>query len=113
MHVEHIDPTGGDGLDNLCLSCPNCNLSKAKATIALDPETGQTTPLYNPRTQIWSDHFVWLDNGIRLRGLTAVGRATIERFKMNQPRVLVARARWIESGYHPPKLNFGKNTDQI
>jgi hypothetical protein len=27
MHVEHIDPASGDILDNLCLSCANCNLS--------------------------------------------------------------------------------------
>lgn len=50
MHVEHIDPDGGDALDNLCLSCASCNLSKARATTALDPETDLEVPLFNPRT---------------------------------------------------------------
>ncbi len=102
MHIEHIDPTGGDSPDNLCLSCANCNLSKAKVTVAADPETGQTVPLFNPRTQVWVDHFTWIDAGVRLRGLTSIGRATIERLRINQSRMVIARARWVESGYHPP-----------
>jgi HNH endonuclease len=104
MHIEHIDPAGGDSIDNLCLSCPNCNLSKAAASYAPDPLTGQIVQLFNPRVQVWSEHFVWLENGIRIEGLTPVGRATIERLKMNQDGFLIARARWIESGYHPPEL---------
>jgi hypothetical protein len=102
MHVEHIDPSGGDLLDNLCLSCPNCNLSKAKATRATDPETKQEVVLFNPRTENWSEHFKWSADYVRLYGLSAIGRATTERLKINQDRILVARHRWAESGYHPP-----------
>jgi 5-methylcytosine-specific restriction endonuclease McrA len=69
MHVEHIDPPGGDSPENLCLSCSNCNLSKAKATKGTDPQTGDQVPLFNPRTQNWEDHFEWIDGGLRLRGL--------------------------------------------
>lgn len=103
MHIEHIDPVGGDTPDNLCLSCSNCNLSKAKATTAIDPETGERVILFNPRRQTWSEHFEWSDNGERLRGRTAVGRATVGRLKMNQERVIIARRRWIIGGFHPPQ----------
>jgi hypothetical protein len=41
MHVEHIDPKSGDDPNNLCLACPSCNLSKATATFAPDPETAE------------------------------------------------------------------------
>jgi hypothetical protein len=102
MHIEHVDPAAGDSPENLCLSCPNCNLSKAAATSAADPETGQIATLFNPRTQSWSEHFLWRENGVRLQGLTPTGRATIARLKMNQDRILIARVRWVESGYHPP-----------
>ena len=51
MHVEHINPDGEDDLENLCLACPNCNLSKARATSALDPETEEQVPLFKPRVQ--------------------------------------------------------------
>jgi hypothetical protein len=51
MHIEHIDPAGGDDPENLCLSCSSCNLSKAKVTTSQDDETGEIVPLFNPRTQ--------------------------------------------------------------
>jgi 5-methylcytosine-specific restriction endonuclease McrA len=102
MQVDHIDPEGGDGLENLCLSCWNCNSSKHKATVVTDPETGERVPIFNPRMQVWSEHFLWIDGGIRVRGLSSVGRATITRLKMNRPAMVVARWRWAEVGYHPP-----------
>jgi hypothetical protein len=102
MHVEHIDPDGGDAPQNLCLSCPSCNLSKAQATFADDPETNATVSLFNPRQQVWRDHFLWIDGGLRLKGLTPTGRATISRLKMNINRVVTARSYWLKAGNHPP-----------
>ena len=84
MHVEHIDPGGGNDPDNLCLSCSSCNLSKATAITAHDLETDEEIALFNPRIQNWQEHFKWIDGGLRLRGKTAVGRATIVRLKINQ-----------------------------
>lgn len=103
MHIEHIDPDGDDTPDNLCLSCSNCNLSKSDAKTAVDPETGESVPLFNPRQQEWKTHFVWANNGLVLQGLTPIGRAMVVRLKMNQDRVVVARRRWIQGGFHPPK----------
>ncbi len=102
MHIEHIDPNGGDRPDNLCLSCPNCNLSKAAATEAPDPQTGQMQPLFNPRRQPWPDHFEWDASRTRVIGKTPVGRATVARLKMNIDRIVVARIIWVRAGEHPP-----------
>mgnify|MGYP000448051499 CR=1 FL=1 len=102
MHIEHIDPNGGDDLSNLCLSCSNCNYSKSDFTSALDPETNTQQALFNPRMQLWDDHFLWVDGGLRIQGKTDVGRATIVRLKMNQSRVVRARNNWIIAGSHPP-----------
>lgn len=103
MHVDHIDPDGDDSLDNLCLSCANCNMSKGRVTSAVDPETGENTPLFNPRTQDWAEHFEWMPDGIVLRGRTPAGRATIGRLKINRDRMLGTRANWVFFGLHPPK----------
>jgi hypothetical protein len=102
MHIEHIIPQGGDSLDNLCLSCSNCNLHKARATRALDPVTGNTVALFNPRIQRWSEHFAWAENGNTITGKTSTGRATVERLKMNIDRLVRARRNWITAGTHPP-----------
>ena len=104
MHVEHIDPRGGDDVDNLCLSCSSCNLIKTTATSARDPATSELVALFNPRNQIWHDHFEWIEGGLHLLGKTAIGRATIERLKMNQPRLVRAQGNWIAAGNHPPKV---------
>lgn len=102
MQVDHIDPHGGDGLDNLCLACWNCNSHKHTATTAPDPESQLEVALFNPRTQVWADHFEWVDNSTRINGLTPCGRATIIRLKMNRPAIVVARQRWVTGGFHPP-----------
>src|SRR5574341_736441 len=102
MHVEHIDPHGGDHPDNLSLSCAACNLSKGVATTATDPETGETASLFNPRTQAWQEHFRWVDGGERIDGLTPTGRAPVSRLRMNLDRIVLARRVWIRAGAHPP-----------
>lgn len=102
MHVDHIDPDGDDVLDNLCLACWNCNTSKHEATQVIDPETGNRVPLFNPRMQNWSEHFEWIADGVYVRGLTPIGRATVARLKMNRSAMLVARQRWVNGGHHPP-----------
>ena len=103
MHIEHIFPNGSNQLDNLCLSCSNCNLSKGIVTSARDPETGTISSLFNPRTEKWDEHFRWIEGGEKLQGKTPTGRVTIIRLKMNQLRLVKARRNWIIAGNHPPK----------
>jgi hypothetical protein len=103
MHVEHINPIDDDDPGNLCLSCSSCNLSKGKATTGHDPETGEDVKLFNPRTQSWDEHFIWVDEGRTIRGITPTGRVTITRLKMNQQRIIRARQNWITAGTHPPE----------
>lgn len=102
MHVEHIQPSGGDHLDNLCLACPTCNLSKARAVTALDHETDMLVQLFNPRQQQWEDHFQWNEDKSEIIGKTPVGRATVARLNMNIDRVITARKIWVKAGEHPP-----------
>lgn len=101
MHIEHIKPGEGDHLENLCLACPNCNLSKATSIQAPDPETQELVSLFNPRVQRWDEHFEWIDNYAQISGITAIGRATVACFKMNRPRMVLTRRRWVQAGLHP------------
>ncbi len=59
-------------------------------------------PLFNPRKQKWFDHFAWSPDGTRVEALTATGRATVVRLRMNNSVIIVARRRWVISGWHPP-----------
>ena len=105
MQIDHIHPNGGDDVDNLCLSCWNCNNHKREATQAVDPSTGEIVPLFNPREDRWENHFEWIEQATRIQGKTASGRATVVRLKMNRPAIIVARQRWVAGGFHPPNEN--------
>ena len=105
LTVDHILPEAKGGqtvLSNLCLACRRCNEFKGSSTHSEDPLTGETIPLFNPRTQVWSEHFAWGADGTQIVGLTAVGRATVVALRMNNPLIVAARRRWVSVGWHPP-----------
>ena len=56
---------------------------KGTQTDALDPETGQRVPLFDPRRQRWSEHFAWSEDGTRVLGQTPCGRATVLALQLN------------------------------
>ncbi|HMQ52466.1 MAG TPA: HNH endonuclease signature motif containing protein [Anaerolineae bacterium] len=107
LEIEHIIPLAKGGSsepDNLWLACPLCNRYKADKTEALDPQTGQITPLFNPRTQNWFSHFRWSEDGLRIIGLTAVGRVTVTALHLaDDPDALIVRSYWVMVGWHPPQ----------
>jgi hypothetical protein len=105
FHIDHIVPVvrGGETKEeNLALACVSCSLRKAARQYALDPETGVETRLFNPRTDSWRDHFRW--DGVRVLGLTPIGRATVEPLKMNRPLILAIRDEEALRGRHPPPV---------
>ncbi len=104
--IDHIIPEaeGGTSEDqNLCLACHRCNEFKGSQTFADDPETGEQVQLFNPRTQVWSDHFAWAEEGVMIIGLTSVGRATVKALKLNNEYIVRSRRRWVSTGWHPPQ----------
>jgi HNH endonuclease len=105
MHVEHIIPLAVGGTsaeENLWLACPLCNGYKGTRTHYTDPETGEEALLFNPRRQVWSEHFRWSDDGVEIIGLTPSGRATVVALKLNNESLTRARHRWVLAGWHPP-----------
>ncbi len=102
FHVDHVVPVkagGSDAGDNLALACVSCSLRKAARQTALDPESGQEVALFNPRRDLWHDHFRW--HGVRLFGLAATGRATIKALEMNRPLIIAIREEELARGRHP------------
>lgn len=103
--AEHIIPSvkeGSDDLDNLAFSCQGCNGHKFTAIAAVDPLTMQTVRLFNPRQDVWNDHFQWSEDFTYIIGVTLVGRATVERLQLNRPNLLNFRKALIAIGVHPP-----------
>jgi len=105
MHIEHILPLSRGGTSdesNLWLSCAWCNSFKGAQTHAVDPLSGSEVPLFNPRSQIWQEHFQWSADGAEIVGISATGRATVAALRLNNEYILPARRQWILAGWHPP-----------
>jgi hypothetical protein len=106
LSFDHILPRSKDGettFENVCLACRACNEFKSDLIEFADPLTETVVPLFNPRRQHWIEHFAWSEDGTRVEGLTAIGRATVVALQMNRATIRVARKRWVSSGWHPPK----------
>jgi 5-methylcytosine-specific restriction endonuclease McrA len=107
LEIEHIIPLakgGSNDEDNIWLACPLCNRYKGDKTTAVDPETGEVVPLFNPRTQNWFNHFRWTEDGLYIVGLTAIGRATVAALHLDDdPDALIVRGYWVLAGWHPPQ----------
>jgi hypothetical protein len=91
--VEHIiakQHRGGDESSNLALACDRCNAFKGPNIAGLDPQTGSLVPLFNPRQQVWREHFAFA--GTLVVGLTPVGRTTVAVLNMNATERVQLRA---------------------
>jgi hypothetical protein len=104
FEVEHIIPPDRQGThdpNNLALNCRACNILKNNLVEATDRETQAVVRLFDPRQDSWDDHFrVDAESGL-IAGITAIGRATVDRLNMNSRTQRRARLQWIRLGLFP------------
>lgn len=105
LEIDHIIPKaigGSDDEENLWLACSLCNNYKGTQIDAFDPITKTRINLFNPRSQKWSDHFTWSEDGAEIIGLTECGRATVIALRLNNNIAVTVRRQWVSAGWHPP-----------
>ncbi|HSK72066.1 MAG TPA: HNH endonuclease signature motif containing protein [Pyrinomonadaceae bacterium] len=82
--IDHIiaEKHGGETTaENLALACTLCNKYKGSDLSSIDGETGEIVRLFNPRKDVWGEHFR-IENGVFI-GLTSNARATIRLLQLN------------------------------
>jgi len=89
LTIDHFQPKakgGDDSLDNLLYCCARCNQYK------LDywPSRPDDPPLWNPRREPSSQHFLELDDGT-LHPLTPTGAFVVRRLRLNRPALVAHR----------------------
>lgn len=85
--MEHIVARQHGGADDpagLALACDRCNAFKGPNLTSIDPDTGAIVLLFNPRVDIWENHFELREGHVC--GTTPAGRATVRLLNMNAPR---------------------------
>lgn len=101
--IDHIIPLRHGGKtesNNLALACLECNRHKGSDLTGLDPVSDAITPLFNPRSYVWQEHFAL--EGARILGLTPAGRTTATLLRFNDRVRVVQRRVLIEAGRYPP-----------
>jgi hypothetical protein len=100
--VDHIIPrkhSGQTTRDNLALACFECNRYKGSDLTTIDPLEGTVVLLFNPRVQVWTEHFM-LETAY-IVGITPIGRATASLLRFNRWRRVVQRQALINIGRYP------------
>ena len=100
--IEHILPRkhgGTSSQENLAWACWRCNRHKGSDVGTFDVETTAFTLFFNPRTQIWAEHFQ-LEDAV-IMPLTAEARVTARMLRMNDAMRLEERQGLIESTLYP------------
>lgn len=88
-HVIAEKHGGATDISNLAFACWRCNRHKGTDLTSFDPQTQRLNPLFNPRTQVWSEHFAY--EGERITGLTPEGRTTVTLLRLNSEDRLTER----------------------
>lgn len=94
--VKHGGPTLSE---NLALSCLPCNRHKGSDFATLDPNNGEIIRLFNPRLQLWGEHFT-LKNA-EIIGSTDIGQATSRLLMFNSSSRVRSRQSLIDQHLYP------------
>ena len=95
-HIIAEQHGGKTELANLAFACFHCNRHKGPNVASVDGETGQVTPLFNPRIHGWGEHFQAA--GARIVPLTDIGRMTAALLRFNSPERLLVRQALCRAG---------------
>ena len=95
---------GGETVfENLAWSCFDCNRFKGSDIASLDPASGSLRPLFNLRSQSWSDHFQHVDGVIQPQ--TSIGVVTGNILRLNLPERIEIRQALTLVGRYPRTRN--------
>jgi hypothetical protein len=100
--IDHILSEKHGGLtheNNLAYACPPCNRAKGSDIASIAEKTGSLTRLYNPRVDIWSQHFR-LDVE-RIVPLSEIGEVTVKILRVNDEERCLEREILRQRGRYP------------
>ena len=100
--VDHIISEkhgGATEADNLAYACSFCNRHKGSDIGSIDWETGNFVRFFNPRSDLWTDHFNLED--IQIVALTEIGRVTARILNFNHVDRLLERQELQELSRYP------------
>ena len=98
-HIKSLKHGGLSVFSNLAYCCPDCNFFKGSDVATFVAGSTQLVRFFNPRKDVWSDHFQLLEAAIY--GKTEIGVATERIFKFNEPERLIFRKQLFALSLYP------------
>ncbi len=93
---KHGGPTDSN---NLAYACMPCNRHKGTDLGSIVGATGELVRFFNPRIDLWGDHFQ-LD-GATIEALTDIGEVTVRILGFNNSERVLERLDLIDLGRYP------------
>ncbi len=93
---KHRGPTEADNLANACVIC---NRAKESDIGSIHWDSGEFVRFFNPRKDLWADHFVLVE--ARIDSTTRIGAVTALILGFNDPERLSEREELIVGGCYP------------
>lgn len=100
-HIISMKHGGPTEADNLAYACTFCNRNKGSDIGSIVLETGHLVRFYNPRVDMWADHFQL--NGSQIKPLTEIGEVTARILGFNNNDRIMEREELMRSGQYPTK----------
>jgi hypothetical protein len=100
--VDHVisEKHGGQSeAENLAYACAFCNRSKGSDIGSITQRTGAFVRFFNPRTDLWADHFALV--GVSIIALSDVGEVTERILDFNSGERLFERRALQSIGRYP------------
>jgi hypothetical protein len=94
-HIISLKHGGSSELDNLAYACAFCNRAKGSDIGSISTD-GEFTRFFNPRTDMWAEHFRL--EGAMIQSLTSIGEVTARILLFNDSARMHEREEMIRFG---------------
>ncbi len=101
-HIISLKHGGPNTEDNLAYACVFCNRYKGSDVGSMIWETQDFVRFYNPRRDLWSEHFQLA--GVTIAALSPIGEVTARILGFNDYERLLERQILIDRGRYPRRL---------
>jgi HNH endonuclease len=99
-HIISLKHGGASELDNFAYACALCNRAKGSDIGSISP-AGEFTRFFNPRTDLWAEHFRL--EGATIQPLTTIGEVTAHILRLNESARIHEREELIRFGKYRKK----------
>jgi hypothetical protein len=105
-HIISEKHGGSTDADNLAFACVFCNQAKGSDVGSIHWETNAFVRFFNPRTDVWAEHFALVGN--RIEGLTPIGAITGRILAFNSSERVLERKTLQELGRYPSRAALNR-----